>query len=123
MSAVGYNSTSEESANPTSATRSIASGRCWRKLRISDVARTSLDGAMSCARIDTDRSRTMMRSCRSNWGSRASTIICGRASAKTMAPANVRAAASTAARVRARVRRDKARNRGAIGEARLTRRR
>ena len=68
MSAVGYDSTSEESANPTSATRSIASGRCRRKLRISDVARTSLDGSMSRARIDTDRSRTMMRSCRSYCG-------------------------------------------------------
>jgi hypothetical protein len=76
---------------------------------------------MSRARMDTDRSRTMTRSCRSYCGSLVATFNCGRASARIMAPAHMTAAASVAARVRARVRRDNARNRGATGEARRIR--
>ena len=114
----GRRGRSPTSAKPTSAMRSMPSGFCRTKLRISSVAREKRDGRMSRAFIDAERSSMTMRSWRSYSGKRCVTEACGRTSARARAAAaRTRGDRAPPRRVRRVARRESEPKRRAIAEA------
>src|SRR5262245_14999190 len=123
MSSVRYESTTAASAKPTSAMRSMPSGFCRTKFRISSVAREKRDGGMSRARIEAERSSTTIRSARSYSGNRWVTVACGRIAATAIEPTTSTPAMSTPASRTRDDRRDRPAKRGAMARRRRNARR